>query len=307
MAEQIPHLSSLRVFEAAARHLSFKAAADELGLSPSAVSHQIRTLESYLDVRLFERLTRAVKLTTSGRALRPGVEDGFRQIESAVRQVRAIDARSVIVVSAGPAIAAKWIVPRLHHFVEAYPSIEVRLSTSHHAVDIARGDVDVAIRHGAGQYGDLDSVRLFGEAYTPMCAPSLIGKGKPKLKLAADVLKHRLLHDDAASFPGVAPDWRDWLTAESVGIPKNLGGQHFKQSDHAIQAAIDGVGILFGRIAIAAPDLAAGRLIRPFERAIPSSFAFYFVTRRRRMREKLITVFLEWLQHEAMQMPGLPE
>lgn len=246
MAERIPHLSALRAFEAAARHLSFKAAADELGLSPSAVSHHIRTLESYLDVRLFERLTRAVKLTAGGRALRPGVEDGFRQIESAVR-------------------------------------------------------------HGAGQYGDLDSVRLFGEAYTPMCAPSLIGKGKPKLKLAADVLKHRLLHDDAASFPGAAPNWRDWLIAETVGIPKSLGGQHFKQSDHAIQAAIDGVGILFGRVAIAAPDLAAGRLMRPFERAMPSSFSFYFVTRRRRLRERPIAVFLEWLQREAMQMPGLPE
>lgn len=307
MAEQIPHLTALRAFEAAARHLSFQAAARELNLSPSAVSHQIRALEAYLDVRLFNRLTRAIELTPAGLSLQPGIENGFRQIETAVRQVRSVRQHAVLVVSSGPAMAAKWIMPRLYLFEESYPQIEVRLTTSNRNIDLQREDVDIAIRHGKGVYPGTESIRLFGEDYTPMCAPQLLQDRKHPLRKPTDLAKHRLLHDDQASFVGTVPLWPDWLKA--VGAKKVDGeeGRHFKQGDHAVQAAIDGAGVLLGRVVIAAPDLAAGRLVRPFELTLPSDFGYFFVTRKGRLTEKPIQLFLEWFQAQARTFNFLSE
>jgi len=307
MAEKLPHLTALRAFEAAARHLSFQDAATELGLSPSAVSHQIRALEAYLDTRLFNRLTRAVELTPAGRALRPGVEDGFRRIETAVRQVRSINSNATLVLSVGPAMAAKWLVPRMHDFEENFPDIEIRITTSSRPVDLRREDVDVALRHGRGRYEGLDSVRLFGEAYTPMCAPALRCDAKSPLKTKKELARHRLLHDDAAASPGPVPGWAEWLTKARVSGVDASKGRHFQQTDHAIQAAIDGAGVLLGRKAIAAPDLAAGRLVRPFKLTLPSDYAYFFVTRPGRRREKPIAVLLDWLRTEIAALDCLPE
>ncbi len=305
MAERIPHLTALRAFEAAARALSFQDAARELGLSPSAVSHQIRTLETYLDVRLFDRLTRRIELTEAGRALLPGVGRGFREIEGAVRQVRSLKSGAVIVVSAGPSMASKWLVPRLYDFEERYPEIEVRITTSMRSIDLLREDVDIALRHGLGDYDGLDSIRLFGEAYAPLCAPQL-AKGGP-----ADLIGERLLTDDSASLPGQAPGWADWFAAAGLSVDATREtvekGRHFKQTDHAIQAALDGAGILLGRIAVAAPDLAAGRLVQPFGPALASPYSYFFVTRPRRTQEKAIGAFLEWLRQRAADLPFLPD
>ena len=271
------------------------------------MSHQIRTLEAYLDARLFERLTRAVALTEAGTTLRPGIEAGFRRIESAVRQVRSLKSRAVIVISAGPSIAAKWLFPRLYAFEERYPMIEIRISTTNRTVDLLTEDVDIAFRHGRGDYPGLDSTRLFGEAYAPMCAPALLTDATRPLKDPADLGRHRLLHDDAASFPGAAPGWPAWLAAAGVDPSGGHGGRHFKQTDHAIQAAIDGAGVLLGRIAIAAPDLAAGRLIRPFALTLPSDFGYFVVTRPRRQRERPIAAFLSWLREERQALDFVPD
>ena len=307
MAERIPHLTALRAFEAAARHLSFQEAAAELGLSPSAVSHQIRTLEAYLEVRLFERLTRAIALTAAGRALQPGLEDGFRSIEGAVRQVRSLRTHSVIVVSAGPSIAAKWLVPRLYLFEERYPSIEVRIATTTRTIDLLREDVDVALRHGRGDYPGLECTRLLGEAYAPLCAPSLLSDKTRPLEQPADLAQHRLLHDDAAAYPGTTAGWPEWLSAAGADPAMGQEGRHFKQSDHAIQAAIDGAGVLLGRLAIAAPDIAAGRLILPFSLVLPSDFGYFFVTRPGRGREKPVAALLDWLKAEAKGLDIVPD
>jgi LysR family transcriptional regulator, glycine cleavage system transcriptional activator len=307
VAERLPHLSALRVFEAAARRLSFREAADELGITPSAVSHQIRSLEAYLDVRLFDRLTRAIALTEAGQALYPKLDVGFRLIETAVREVRTLQAASVLVVSAGPAIAAKWLVPKLYLFQEQYPDIELRVATTTRSVDLDREGVDVALRHGRGHYPGLESVRLFGEAYAPMCAPRLLRNRKAPLETPADLRHHRLLHDDAAASPGDgAAGWAEWLRAAKVGAVDASTGAHFAQTDHAIQAAIDGGGVLMGRVAIAALDLNAGRLVRPFELTLPSPFGYHFVTRAGRQRERAISAFLGWLRSEAAATTGLP-
>ncbi|MEM7619018.1 MAG: transcriptional regulator GcvA [Pseudomonadota bacterium] len=307
MAERIPHFTALRAFEAAARYLSFQEAAAELGLSPSAVSHQIRTLEAYLDTKLFTRLTRAIELTEAGETLRPGVEEGFRRIEHAVKQVRSIKTHSVLVISTGPSVAAKWIVPRLYHFEERFPAIEVRITTTSRAINLHKEDVDIAIRHGHGKYDGLDSIRLFGEAYTPMCAPDLMQRKSATLKHPENLTSHRLLHDHGTLFPEQnVPDWSRWFKNANILIDDSSQGQHFQQSDHAIQAALDGAGVLLGRIAIAAPDLAAGRLVRPFELTLPSPYGYYFVTRKGRCREKPVAAFLAWLQEEAENFAFLP-
>jgi LysR family glycine cleavage system transcriptional activator len=307
MSERLPHLSALRAFEAAARRLSFRDAAEELGITASAVSHQIRTLEAYLDVRLFDRLTRAVALTEAGSALYPKLDVGFRLVESAVREVRSLRTASALVVTAGPAIAAKWLVPKLYRFQEQYPGIELRVLTSSRPVDLDREDVDVAFRHGRGDYPGLESVRLFGEAYTPMCAPRLTEDARHPLRVPADLRHQRLLHDDAAALPGKgAAGWAQWLRSAKVRQVDAQAGAHFGQTDHAIQAAIDGGGVLLGRVSIAAFDLSAGRLVRPFELTLPSPFGYYFVTRQGRQRESAVAAFLSWIQAEAAATPGLP-
>lgn len=307
MSERLPHLSALRAFEAAARRLSFRDAAEELGITASAISHQIRTLEAYLDVRLFDRLTRAVALTEAGSALYPKLDVGFRLVESAAREVRSLRTASALVVTAGPAIAAKWLVPKLYRFQEQYPGIELRVLTSSRPVDLDREDVDVAFRHGRGDYPGLESVRLFGEAYTPMCAPRLTEDARHPLRVPADLRHQRLLHDDAAALPGKgAAGWAQWLRSAKVRQVDAQAGAHFGQTDHAIQAAIDGGGVLLGRVSIAAFDLSAGRLVRPFELTLPSPFGYYFVTRQGRQRESAVAAFLSWIQAEAAATPGLP-
>jgi len=305
MSERLPHLTALRVFESAARHGSFQAAAAELGLSPSAVSHQIRALESYLGLRLFERRLRAVALTEAGQALWPSLERGFRSIESGVREVRSLQAPAAIAVSIGPAIAAKWLVPLLHRFSERHPNIAIQVSTDNKPVDLRREAFDVAIRHGRGRYPGLESIRLFGEAYTPMCAPSLLEgtSGRMTLRQLRD---QRLLHDDHAAFPGRAVGWPEWLEAAGARGIDGAAGVRYRQTDHAIQAAMAGSGILLGRVAIAAFDLAAGRLVRPFDLTLPSAYGYHFVTSPGRTRERAIAAFLAWLQEEAASTPNLP-
>ena len=306
MSERLPHLTALRIFESTARHASFQAAAAELGLSPSAVSHQIRALEGYLGVRLFERRVRAVELTEAGKALCPKLERGFRLIESGVREVRTLQAPATIAVSVGPAIAAKWLVPLLHRFAERHPTIDVRVSTANKPVDLKKEAFDVAIRHGRGDYAGLESIRLFGEAYTPMCAPRLLANQRTGLRTLRQLGKQRLLHDDHAAFPGKTLGWREWLEAAGAPDVDCDAGVHYSQTDHAIQAAIDGSGVLLGRMAIAAFDLAAGRLVRPFDLILPSPYSYFFVTLPDRPRERAIGAFLAWLQEEVRNTPDMP-
>lgn len=306
MGDRLPHLTALRVFEAAARHGSFQNAAGELGISPSAVSHHIRGLEDYLGVRLFERRTREVALTEAGVALHPGLDEGFRRIEDAVRRVRSLKRTSVIVVTAGPSIAAKWLVPRLYTFEEAHPEIEVRISTTNRVVDLGRADVDVAIRLGRGDFEGFDSVRLCGDAYTPLAAPRLRhAPGRP-IRTVQDLALHRLLHDTHYGWSGVLPTWTDWLTAMGCTTVDGTEGPRFEQSDHALQAAVDGAGVLLGRLALAAPDIEAGRLTRLFDLDLPSPFSYHLVARAGRIAERPIAAFLEWIMGEFARTGIVP-
>lgn len=295
MAERIPHLTALRVFEAVARRASFQEAAAELGISPSAVSHQVRALEAYLEARLFDRLGRSVKLTEAGRALAPGLGEGFRAIEGAVREVRSLKAHAVLVISCGPSLAAKWLSPRLYRFEEAHPAIELRIAMSNRATDLAREDVDVALRHGPGGYVGLDELRLFGEAHSPVAAPALA----ETLARPQDLRGQRLFDDISARHAFDHPGWPDWFAMAGVEAGDWPSPRGFTQSDHALQAAIDGHGVLMARLALAHGDLKAGRLARPFEQTVRSHIGYFAVTTPGRRRERAIRTFLDWLAAEA--------
>jgi len=303
MPERIDHLSALRAFAVAARAGSFKEAAARLAVSPSAVSHQIRALEAHLGRRLFERRSRAIALTEAGAALLPGVEEGFRSIGIAVRETRSLERPAELRVTAGPGITAKWLAPRAYAFRERYPAIRLEIETSTRVADLARAPFDVAIRFGPGDYPGCDVIRLFGEAFTPLCAPALAATGPHPLGPAENLARHRLLQEEP-TLPGT-PDWTDWLAAAGLDRGLARGGQRFAQADHAIQAAIDGSGVLLGRLAIAAGDIAAGRLVRPFATVLPSRHAYHFVTDRGRLREGPIRAFRDWISDEV-RAAGLP-
>ena len=307
MPERLPPLSSLRAFEAAARHLSFQAAAEELAITPSAVSHQVRGLEAELGP-LFVRHARAVSLTERGLALLPGLSEGFSGISHAVAAARAVGRRPVVVLSTGPAIAAKWIVPRLYTFEEAHPEIEVRITTSLRLVDMEREGVDVGIRFGRGEYPGLEGRRLFGDAMAPLCSPAIA----ETLREPADLLKHRLIADDSTSERSAMPGWADWF--EAAGVPEAeyveaaASARVITQAHHTLQAAMDGAGITLGRVAIGASDLAAGRLVKPFPLQLPTPHSFWFVTPKGRMKEPSIAALFEWLGEEIeRQVEWLPE
>ena len=308
MADRLPPLSALRAFEAAARRLSFQAAADELAVSPSAVSHAVRTLETDLGQPLFVRGTRSVSLTDAGRALAPGLSDGFETILRAVERTRRIGARPTITLSTGPAIAAKWIVPRLYAFEETHPGIDVRITTSLRLVDFAREGIDAGIRFGRGPYPGLDARRLFGDALTPLASPAVAAT----LRTPRDVLAHRLIVDDSTTDRESMPSWADWFAAEGVGPALWRGSVEraltITQAHHTVQAVMDGVGVSLGRLGVAATDLQAGRLVAPFERRLPTPHSFWFVTAKGRMAEPPIAAFLEWLGEEiGRQAAWLPE
>ena len=308
MTERLPALSALRAFEAAARHLSFQAAAAELAISPSAVSHQIRALEADLGAPLFHRHARAVSLTETGRALAPGLSDGFGAIGRAVAAARGVGRRPVVVLSTGPAIAAKWIVPRLYTFEERHPDIEVRITTTLRLVDLAREGVDAGIRFGRGPYPGLDARRLFGDALAPLCSPEIAASlGEP-----ADMLRHRLIIDQSTSDQAAMPGWPEWFAGAGIAPEAYAGplarARTITQAHHTLQAAMDGAGIALGRVAVGAADLAAGRLVRPFGPVLPTPHAFWFVTAPGRMAEPPLAALLAWLGDEiARQIEWLPD
>src|SRR6476646_9095495 len=223
MNNHLPPLSALRALEAAARHMSFSKAADELHVTPAAVSHQIHALEEDLGVRLFHRLNRSIELTASARVLLPGLSDAFAGIQASVRRLRAHNDTGTLTVTASPSIAAKWLVLRLHRFQAQHPDIDVRISTSDDVVDLTKGDFDLAIRYGTGRYPGLDVELLLRNEVFPACSPRLLETG-PKLRTPDDLRHHALIHDTAADRDPLAPTWPMWLKAAGVKeMPANGG------------------------------------------------------------------------------------
>ncbi len=297
MGRSLPSLNSLRAFEAAARHLSFKLAADELNVTPAAVSHQVKALEETLGVELFRRMTRAIKLTHAGQAALPLIADGFDNLSAGVAVLREHSKKDLLTVSVSPSFGSIWLVPRLARFRQKFPDIAIRIDGTDRLADIASGDADVAIRYGAGGYEDVTVDHLFSQLNTPICSPALL-EGETALLRPEDLAKHTLLHIE---WKETEASWRMWLLAAGLtGIDPNRGPL-FTQESMAIQAALDGHGVALVGDKLVADHLEAGRLICPFRQdmKMPLTFSYYLLSQK--TKRPKVEAFREWIISEATE------
>ena len=300
MNGHLPPLNAFRAFEAAARHNSFTQAADELNVTPAAISHQIHALEQDLGVKLFHRYNRSIELTASARILLPGLTEAFAGIQSSVRRLRAHNDTGTLTVTASPSFTAKWLVLRLHRFQELHAEIDVRISANDDVVDLSKGDFDIAIRYGAGHYPGLDVELLFTNEVFPACSPQLLAAGPP-LRRPEDLTHHALIHDQAVERDPLVPTWPMWLRAAGVkDVPTNAG-LSFNNMHLALDAAIAGHGVVLAYSQIAAADIAAGRLVRLFSLSLPDQFSYYIVTAPGALERPKVRAFRNWLRREADQ------
>lgn len=302
MAERLPPLTSLRAFEAAARHMSFARAAAELNVTPAALSFQIKSLEEHLGAPVFRRLNRAVELTEAGRSLSPGATEGFGQLAAAWRAARRATETRTITVTAGPAFTAKWLAPRMFGFAAAHPEIEMRFSASLRIMDFQRDDIDVAIRFGTGDDEGLFSVPLIREWVTPCVAPSLAGA----LKAPEDLLGVSLLRQDDTVFLDPPIDWAAWFRASGVS-GTHTPGPRFSQADHAIDAAVAGAGAVLGRASLVSDHVRDGQLVMPYDLALTTEAHYRFVCLDGMETRPHIAAFLEWIQSETDALAQVPE
>jgi LysR family glycine cleavage system transcriptional activator len=290
MATTLPSLNGLRAFEAAARHLSFTRAADELNVTQTAVSHLIRRLEEQLDIKLFVRRNRALELTREAQDYLPAVRTAFEDLRRATTRLRRPERDGVLTVSTTASLAAKWLVTRVAGFQDANPGIEVRISTSSHLVDFQREEVDMAVRYGLGSWPGLRANWLMAEDIFPVCSPSLLTGDNP-LRTPADLDHHTLLHASASR-----EDWQLWLTA--AGLPASIAerrGLTFDQSFMTSQAAVEGLGVAMGRARLVEADIAAGRLVVPFDVVLPTDAGYYIVAPEATADAPKIALFRQWL------------
>lgn len=303
-------MSALRGFEAVARHGSFRKAADELHVTPAAVSQQIKVLEDQLGQPLFHRLATGLALTRAGQAGLPLVREGIASLESAARLMAAQRSADTLNVWTAPSFAAKWLMPRLHRFIDQHPGIDIRLSASALLIDgastsgvissddLRRHGVDVAIRFGQGQYPGCQVEKLLSASVVPLCSPKLM-KGKHPLREPADLRNHTLLHDDTA-YEG-RPDWASWLALAGVTGVDASHGLRFNHSSLALEAAADAQGVALTLLPLAATDIASGRLVVPFTQRVQLDAAYYLISLRTAEETEApeIAAFRDWLMSEA--------
>lgn len=300
MSDALPPLTALRAFEAAARHLSFAKAADELNVTPAALSFQIKSLEDHLGHPLFHRLNRAVALTELGEAFAPGLSDGFAAIRHAWRGAKRQLNDTHLTVTAGPAFTSKWLAPRLFRFAEAHPETELRFVASLKVFDFERDEIDLAIRFGESEHAGLHNETLFHDIMAPLMTPALA-----ETYGSLEGMKHApLLHDDSIDFLTPRFGWPKWMQA--VGVDRQaLNGPRFSQADHAIDAALAGGGVVLARTVFAAGALRDGTLVAPFKTAIMSSGKFRIVHQKGAETRPQMSIFLDWIRREAEDMAAI--
>jgi LysR family glycine cleavage system transcriptional activator len=298
MTHRLPHLNSLRAFDAVARHMSFAKAAGELGVTPAAVSQQIKMLEDYLGLELFRRAKRAIFLTDAAQLMLPEVREGFDLVASGLSRARAQRVRRYLVVSITPSVAARWLMPRLERFNTLHPDIDIRLNTTTQVIEFSREDVDIAVRYGGGNWPGLEVIKLMSEEAFPVCSPKLLKGGHPLRNFGA-LRYHTLIHDDSMPSHSDFPTWAFWLEAAGASEIDATRGLHVNASMLAIQAAIDGQGVALGRSVLVHDDLAKRRLVKPFNLTLPLRFGYYIVHPRKPQADPAVKAFKRWLLAEV--------
>jgi LysR family glycine cleavage system transcriptional activator len=293
MSRRLPPLNALRAFEAAARHCSFVRAAEELHVTPAAISQQIKVLEDYLGVALFRR-GKLLSLSESASAVQALVSEAFDQLERATLKIRAYRDDGPLVVSAPPAFAARWLIPRLDAFHAQHPEVDLRLLATQRLVDFRVEDVDLAIRFGAGDYPDLHAERLMSETIVPIAAPKLA----QAIKRPSDLARYTLLEDEWHTANGVFPDWETWLaTLQVVDMPLHV--QHFGDANLVLQAAVAGLGVTLAWHSLVIDDLKSGRLVRLLDKTIPTTLSYHLVIPHNRTMLGKVVTFRAWLLDQA--------
>ncbi len=275
LRRRLPPINSLVVFEAAARHLSFKRAGQELNVTREAVSRQMRALEHYLGVSLFDRLHRALALTEAGARFFDVVAGSLESIAMAAEDLRPPGAPDRLVISATVALSSYWLTPRLPRFRALHPETEIRVTVSDTPLDMAANGLDVGLRYGDGRWPGLKAVHLFDVASFPVCSPGYFEQ-HPHLQEPEALVGHTLLNLDGIAHE--IEDWAWWLKASGVPRPKGLQILGFDHYANVIQAALDGQGVALGYSGIVDELLARGSLIRPMETAHSKGLAVYLVT-----------------------------
>lgn len=295
MSRRLPPLNALRAFEAAARHLSFTLAADELHVTQAAVSHQIKGLEEWLEIPLFHRRNRSLALTEAGASYLPRLSAALDTIAEATERLTRVSSPRTLTVSCLPSFASKWLLPRLTRFQASHPNLDVLLETTPNVTDFTRQEVDIAIRMGSGRWPGVKVELLMTEVLFPVCSPALLTGPKP-LREPADLAHHTLIHDDFAI------GWENWSHAAGLSGIDFRRGPRFTDSALMVQAAIGGRGVCLARDALVRDDLAAGRLVRPFSTQVPGLEAYYVVAPSHHFDRPKVKAFRDWLFAEVKRM-----
>ena len=301
MARFVPGTRALRTLEAAARHLNFTRASDELGLTPAAVSHQIKEIEDQLGVSLFARTSRSMRLTPAGAVLFEASGDAISLMNRAVARAQKLArGQSLLKVTADAHFAAKWLMRRLDRFREIRPDIELRFDISYEVRNFEVDDIDVAIRFGGGKYPGLSSDRLFDNVIVPVCSPHLLERGPP-LTEPRDLFNHRLVHIDWSRRGVSWPNWPMWMAAAGIDDFDDSRAVVFGTSSDCIQAAIEGSAVALADFAMIAHDLSEGRLVQPFELGVRMApeFAYHLVYPQAAANDPRIAAFRAWILDEA--------
>lgn len=301
MVRFVPGTRALRTLEAAARHLNFTRAADELGLTPAAVSHQIKEIEDQLGIPLFVRTSRSMRLTGAGAVLSEASADAIDLLNRAVARAQKLGrGQALLKVTADAHFAAKWLMRRVDGFRALRPDIELRFDISYAVRDFEVDDVDVGIRFGTGKYPGVASNRLFDNVIVPVCSPALLRDGPP-LETPRDLFNHRLVHIDWSRQGVTWPNWQMWMAAAGVDDFDDSRTLVFGTSSDCIQAAIEGTAVALADFAMVAHDLSDGRLVQPFELGVRMApeFAYFLVYPKNTTDDPRIAAFREWILDEA--------
>ncbi|TPK82251.1 MULTISPECIES: transcriptional regulator GcvA [unclassified Mesorhizobium] len=301
MAALLPGTRALRTLEAAARHLNFTRAADELGLTPAAVSHQIKEIEDQLGIVLFTRTSRTIRLTAAGTVLFEAATDALDLLgRAAMRARKMARGTEFLKVTLDAQFAAKWLMRRVEDFRKQRPGIELRFDIAYGLRDFDLDDVDVGIRFGAGKYPGLCAHRLFDNIIIPVCSPGLLTSGPP-LREPRDLFQHTLAHIEWTRQGVTWPNWRMWMAAAGINDFDDSRTVVFGTSTDAVQAALDGNAVALADFAMVANDLSEGRLVRPFELSIKVApeYAYFLVYPKAAADDPRIVAFREWILDEV--------
>jgi LysR family transcriptional regulator, glycine cleavage system transcriptional activator len=291
MRRSLPPLSALRAFEAAARHKSFKLAADGLCVTPSAVSHAVAALEDFLGLKLFHRRVRRLLLTDAGSAYLTPLTRAFDAISAATREISARNRADVVTLASMPTFARVWLMPRLKMFLTAHPDVDLRIRAAVDFAEMIAADVDATIAYGRGDWQGLVVDRIVAERLVPLCSPAL-RDGTPPLRSPEDLARHTLIHTETKLVT-----WPMWLEAAAITDADAHRGPRFNRSDLALEAAVAGLGVALDNPLFAKPHLDRGTLVIPFDPspALQDLGGYYFVCRREKAALPKVEAFRRWI------------